>query len=251
MSGENRFKKFILDLFIIIFAAAAIVCGGVSFLHFDQLEKNDEYFKKLSYKSYTKLKKQNGDMIGWLKMKGTKINYPVMYTPTDPEFYLHHDFDKNYSVSGTLFVAGGTDLEMTHNILIYGHHMMDGSMFGNLQKYIDDGKTKFRFDILKSDDGSLYERRTYKVIAAFKTSTNYPQKYYIYQDIEDNEAFEEYKKLISEANELGSPVECKYPDDLITLSTCSYHLWSGGKLDHSGRYVVVAKKISSRFITSK
>ena len=251
MQRGNTVKKIILDILIILFAAAAIICGSVSFIHFDQLQRNDNEFKKLSRKSYTKLKKQNSDMIGWLKMPKTKINYPVMYTPDNPEFYLHANFEKQYSLSGTLFVAGDTDIDISHNILIYGHHMMDGTMFGNLSKYIQEGKRKLVFDILKSEDGSIYEHGKYKVIAAFKTSTRYPEPYYMYQEIDDKEIFDKYKKLISESNELDEPVECEYPDKLITLSTCSYHLWNHGQLDHSGRYIVIAKKVFDETIGQK
>ena len=82
---------------------------------------------------YVELYKANSDIIGWVKIDGTKIDYPVMQTQADPEYYLHNSFEKEYAASGTPFMDAASDIFMpTSNFLIYGHHMKNGTMFRDL-----------------------------------------------------------------------------------------------------------------------
>ena len=84
--------------------------------------------------------KQNADCIGWIFIEGTNINYPVMYTPDNPQKYLRLSFDKKYSQSGVPFLDGRCNLQGS-NLIIYGHNMKNGTMFSDLKKYLD---TDFR-----------------------------------------------------------------------------------------------------------
>ena len=79
----------------------------------------------------------NADTIGWLRIDGTNINNVVMFAPDTPGKYLHMDFYGKWSYRGTLYVAENCDVRTADNILIYGHHMKDGSMFGSLISYKD------------------------------------------------------------------------------------------------------------------
>ena len=79
---------------------------------------------------------KNADCIGWLSIDGTNINYPVMYTPSDPQKYLRRNFYGKYSQSGVPFLDGRCDLQST-NLIIYGHNMRNGTMFADLKKYVD------------------------------------------------------------------------------------------------------------------
>ena len=145
---------------------------------------------------YADLYLTNSDIIGWIKIEDTKVDYPVMQTKDDPEFYLHRGFSKEYTGSGVPFMDASSDIFIpTSNFLIYGHHMKNGTMFRDIEKYNDydfykDHKT-FQFDtIYKGGQG------TYEVIAAGysqiypKDSTEF--KYYQYAGMTSQSDFNEY-----------------------------------------------------------
>lgn len=74
-------------------------------------------------------------MVGWLSIAGTNINYPVMQTPNNPNYYLKHNFEKEYSDLGTPYVQENCDLFTSDNLVIYGHHIKGQKMFGALENY--------------------------------------------------------------------------------------------------------------------
>lgn len=90
-------------------------------------------------KKYKDLYEQNKDLAGWLSIAGTNINYPVMQTgEKNGDFYLHHDFEKKESDHGTLFIDARNDyVDRDTNLIIYGHNMRDGTMFGGLKSFMD------------------------------------------------------------------------------------------------------------------
>ena len=92
----------------------------------------------------------NPDTIGWLSIPGTEIDYPVMYTPEDPDFYLDHGFDQEPSAGGMIYLDAGDDgggrkaqepaeaeAAKRINFILYGHHMKNGTMFAGLEQYLD------------------------------------------------------------------------------------------------------------------
>ena len=185
---------------------------------------------------YAKLKEMNSDFYGWLAIDGTKINYPVMSNPKDGQYYLRKAFDKQYSLSGSLF----TDYRCTAgggNLIIYGHHMKNGTMFGSLpnyaKQYFYDAHKTIQFDTLQANG-------TYEVMAAFYgkvyKSGEDGLRYYNYYDLSDPAVFDEYVKAAMEISVIKTGVEASYGDQLLTLSTCSYHT-------DDGRFVVIAKKV--------
>lgn len=183
---------------------------------------------------YQLLWEQNNDFAGWLFQEGTQIDYPVMFTPEEPEYYLRRAFDGSYAVSGSLFLGEGCVPDGTHAI-IYGHHMNDGSMFGSLPDYADadywQEHPTIRFDTLE-------ESGEYEVMAAFysrvyKVSETGVFRYYQYADLSEPERFSEYVEQVKAAALYDTGVTAEYGDKLLTLSTCSYHT-------DNGRFVVVA-----------
>ena len=190
---------------------------------------------------YEELYTQNPDMFGWIYIEGTKIDYPVMYTPEEPEYYLRRAFDGSSTQSGTPFIDGACAPDGDF-YLIYGHHIKNGSMFGSLTKYADktwrDEHRVICFD-------TLYERREYEVIAAFYADAALDEGegflYYKYTDLSDRDVFDEYVSQVSEASIYKEAVDAEYGDELIALSTCSYHTGDG-------RFVVVAKRISRQSV---
>ncbi|WP_173471821.1 class B sortase [Eubacterium ruminantium] len=192
---------------------------------------------KVQYK-YKNIFDKNNDFIGWLKIPGTNIDYPVMYTPDDEEYYLRRDFNKDYSIAGTLFVSAHSTVENpSDNIIIYGHHMKTKTMFRELVDYEDE-------DFYKSHKyinfNTIFSDNKYEVIAAFKTNIKAKDdtsfKYYKFFNAASKEEFDEYVSNVKSLTPYNIPVTAEYGDKLITLSTCSYHT-------DDGRFVVVAKRI--------
>ena len=184
-----------------------------------------------------RLKLLNEDFFGWLSIDGTKIQYPVMHTPEDPEYYLHRDFDGNDARSGVPFLAGDC-FEGCGNYLIYGHNMKDKSMFSGLLSYADEDFWRehpmIHFDTVQLPG-------TYEVIAAFYAEAYSKDaqdvfRYYLYTDLREAERFSEYLSQVYSAALYDTGVKAQYGDGLLTLSTCSYHT-------ENGRFVVVARQI--------
>ena len=187
-----------------------------------------------SYEFYQKLLDENPDFVGWISIPGTNIDYPVVQTPDDEQFYLRKDFYKDSSRAGTIFCSADSDLKTpSMNIIIYGHHMKAGTMFAKLDGYREEDFYKEHKYIIFN---TLYQYGTYEVVAAFETdlhSDTYPYYKFI------NGTEEEYEEFIAniKAETPYETCETQYGDQFITLSTCSYHT-------SNARYVVVAKKIS-------
>lgn len=186
-----------------------------------------------AFEKYADVYAQNSDLVGWITVPGTRIDYPVMQTKDNPNFYLKHAFDQSYSSYGVPYMQENCDIGISDNLVLYGHHMNNGSMFSDLCKYESEDfyrehKT-IRFDTLDSFG-------EYEVIAAFKTVAYSEEgfKYYHFVNVESAGAFDGY---IAECKALAlydTGVSAEYGDQLITLSTCEYSRTNG-------RMVVVAK----------
>ena len=180
----------------------------------------------------------NADTIGWLRIDGTNINNVVMFAPGTPGKYLHMDFYGKWSYRGTLYVAENCDVRTADNILIYGHHMKDGSMFAALLKYADDTfweeHPTIRFDTLE-------ETGTYQVLAAFYIDVSLSEDgvafpFYEYTGLRDEAIFQEYLAQVGDRALYSTGVTAEFGEQLLTLSTCSYNT-------SDERFVVVAKQV--------
>ena len=185
---------------------------------------------------YAPLYEQNSDFFGWITIEGMLIDYPVMYSPDRPEYYIRRAFDGSDSNSGSLFIDGACPADGNY-YLIYGHHMRNKTMFGQLPMYADksyyEEHQTIRFD-------TLYEQREYQVIAAFYSRLYWKSetdvfRYYQYTDLTDEAVFNEYIEQVRAAAIYDTGHTAEYGDELLTLSTCNYHTGDG-------RFVVVAKK---------
>jgi sortase B len=112
------------------------------------------------------LHEENPDCIGWLTIDGTRIDYPVMYRPGDKNYYLHRDFNGEYSANGCLFLAEECVPGNSDNLIIYGHHMNSGKMFADLEKYKDEGFYEEHPTILFR---TIWGNEQYQIFAAFTT----------------------------------------------------------------------------------
>lgn len=184
---------------------------------------------------YRALYQENSDLVGWLSIEGTSINYPVTQREDD-EYYLHHDFYGEDSRYGCLYVKNQADVDTPGtNFIIYGHNMKDGSMFGELDLY---RKESFWREHPGISFDTLYEERTYEIIAVFRSQVYQPDqevfKYYQFYQAEDQEEFSRFYENIKELSLYDTGVTATFGDSFLTLSTCSYHV-------KDGRFVVVAK----------
>ena len=184
---------------------------------------------------YAPLYEQNHDLFGWLRIDGTAIDYPVMHTPTDPEKYLHTNFKREYSFGGIPFIDANCSAD-SDNLLIYGHNMLDGSMFRTLLKYQQ--KDFWQRNPVISFN-TLYEEQEYEVVAAFydkvykKSDTNF--KFYQFYDTSDQSSFDEAMAYYREHALYDTGVTAQCGDLFLTLVTCAYQT-------ENGRFVVVARK---------
>ncbi len=182
---------------------------------------------------YQFLKEQNPDFWGWPTIPETKLDYPVMYTPEEPEYYLRRAFDGSSSLSGVPFVGEGYREDGRHTI-IYGHNMKNGTMFATLLSYADRAFWREHPAItLDTLDGS----RTYQVLGAFYSKAFLQTeedvfRFYQCSDLSARDAFESYVEQVRDAALYDTGVTAEYEGELLTLATCSYHA-------KNGRFVVV------------
>ena len=122
-------------------------------------------------------------MVGWISIAGTTINYPVMQSRNNPNFYLKHNFEKEYSYLGTPYVQENCDIAESDNLVIYGHHIKGGKMFGALEDY----KSKSFYEEHKNIQfDTLTEQEEYEIVAVFKTVA-YSSEGFRYYDFVDAE----------------------------------------------------------------
>lgn len=179
--------------------------------------------------------KINSDVVGWIKIENTNIDYPVMQ---NGDYYLHKDIYKNYSSHGTPYLAPFCNLKKSDNLIIYGHHMKDNTMFSQLEKYknynfyLNHKYIKF-FTI---EDGKTIENN-YEVMIAFKTIAYSDEgfRYYSYTDFQNYEDYEEFVENCRNLEFYYTGVVGTHQDKYITLSTCEYS-------QKNGRMIIVAKK---------
>lgn len=192
--------------------------------------------KPVMLPQYAGLYEENKDLVGWLSIDGMKIDYPVMQNEDD-KYYLHRDFYGNDSKYGCLYVREQADLDAGTNFIIYGHNMKDGSMFGDLDLYV---KESFFKEHPTVSFDTLYEERTYKIVAVFRSQIYNVDdevfKYYQFYEADTQEEFEDFYGNIKAFSLYDTGVEAEFGDTFLTLSTCAYHV-------KDGRLVVVAKRM--------
>lgn len=182
----------------------------------------------------------NSDMAAWLQIAGTEIDYPVMWTPEDEEYYLRRGFDGSSNKNGCLILDTDSSLNpLTTNLIIHGHNMKSGAMFGTLTDYEDEAYGQEHKNI------SLYTReclRNYEVIAVFRSQvykkSDQVFKFYQFFQADTAEEFDDFYQNIKALSLYDTGVTAEFGDRFLTLSTCAYHV-------ENGRFVVVAKEVEN------
>lgn len=200
-----------------------------------QLSDGEKYASSGRLTRYDALYQQNNDLAGWLSFPETALDCPVMYTPEDPEKYLRMAFDGSYAISGSLFIGDGSSPDGS-NVVVYGHNMKNGTMFGGLTAYAQEDYAKahpvFRLD-------TLTEEREYRVIAAFYCAAEEEEAFpYQYVDLSHPETFAQYLEKAGERSLWPMSFQPEFGTRLALLSTCSYQ-------GEDGRFVVLGAEIEA------
>lgn len=180
---------------------------------------------------------ENSDMVGWIQIEGTSIDYPVMQTPADPNYYLKHDFEKHYTDYGCPFMQANCDaLAPSDNLIIYGHNMKDGSMFADLAKYRSkDFWQNHKTVWFATELGS----RAYEIFAVIHTTVQADDAdafpFYRFVDAASPEEFSDYVSACQARALYDTGISAEYGDKLLTLSTCD-------NITDDGRLLVIANK---------
>jgi sortase B len=232
--------KIIRRIIFIIALLVFIGSAGYLGLHYFEGQQTENAFRQLTVDGghdLAALHEQNPDIVGWIKIDDTRVDYPVMWTPDDPEFYLRRNFQKEDSVAGTPFLDASSTMPGSSNWLIYGHNMKNGTMFHDTLKYEDkafyDGHKTIHFDTLEGE--GLYE-----IVAVCYTQIYEENaqvfKYYQYASIVDEASFDAYVQGVKALSIYDTGVTPVWGDQLITLSTCEYSV-------EDGRFIIVARKV--------
>ncbi|MCI9184417.1 MAG: class B sortase [Lachnospiraceae bacterium] len=184
---------------------------------------------------YRSMKEENPDMVGWIRIEGTNIDYPVMHTPDQADFYLHHDFYKKSSSYGTPYLLESCRYEEPRtSLLISGHHMKNGSMFAAIQNYTEEAYFQehpyIQFDTM--DVAGSYE-----IAAVIKVDASGDQSiWYELLFPQEEGGFQQAWGRVKQKRFYDTGVELGEGDELLALVTCEYTL-------KDGRLMVIAKRI--------
>lgn len=208
--------------------------GDLQETFYDSAQASDEKGEGSIRSGFDKLKEENEDVVGWLTVDETQIDYPIVQAE-DNEQYLTCNFYMEESRAGSIFLDYRNDIEHLddeRNIVVYGHRMKDGSMFQHLTKFLNEDffakNPKFTFD-------TLYDSYEAEVFAVYHTLTEFD---YIQTDFSNDLEFANYLSDVQEKTKFNRDVDLSVEDQIITLSTCDYELDQD-----EGRLVLQAKLV--------
>lgn len=178
---------------------------------------------------FTALQAENPDCIGWISIPGTEVDFPIMQSQDKPEFYLDHDFSREYDIYGLPFLDARCSLD-SGNLLVYGHHMNDGSMFSCLHKYQDKEFWQAHQEVVFETPAGV---ESYRIAAVLRVKGSYKAgEWSVFRCLDvDNQAAQE----IAARRLYDTDVRIGPGDKLLTLVTCEYS-------QVNGRLAVIAVK---------
>ena len=205
----------------------------------DTIEVDESKVTKESTKRMIQVKslqQENSDVVGFLEIENTNISYPVVQG-NDNEYYMTHNYKKEKSKNGAIFLDKDYDWNIpSNNYLIYGHNLNNGTMFQELLKYANESYYKEHptISFTTADEEGVYD-----IISIFRSKVYYTSdnvfKYYFFINPKTKEEYNDYIKNIKEISLYNIEQTSDYGTQLITLSTCSYHV-------KDGRFVIVGAK---------
>ncbi|KGX86240.1 class B sortase [Pontibacillus litoralis] len=179
---------------------------------------------------FNSLHQINKDIIGWISIDDTSIDYPILQAENN-DYYLYRNYERDNTIAGSIFMDYRNNV-LTHdrNTVIYGHNMKDGSMFGSLDKYMNE-------DFFRSHNtiqyDTVYGKYNIEIVSAYETTTD---EYYIQTDFHSDEEYLQFVQGIKEKSLYETDTNISAEDKLVTLSTCDsqFHY-------DKGRFVVIGK----------
>lgn len=164
--------------------------------------------------SISELISMNSECFGWINISGTNINYPVMHTPSNPQKYLNRNFYGEYSYSGTPFLDARCSADST-NLIIYGHHMNNGTMFADLCNYTDYSYfTEHPTVVLETKDGAF----AYSVFSVMKVKSDV--YWYRFTTVGTEKSYNSRIEYAKEKSIYDTGITPVYGQQILTLSTC-------------------------------
>lgn len=260
-SGKEIARKCVVIVAFLVFVGAlSLLIYNTAFLSVQNTQLNME-IQRIAHQSATTpqgeeipdvseginwdaLKDINKEIVGWITVNDTQVDYPVLWRKDDTstyQYYLSHNYKGNYDSYGSIFVDYRcTEGTKSKNLVLHGHHMNDGSMFGELMKY---GSTSGNLDFYEDVPTLRFDtpdgEGTYKIISIFKTNTlsGHGEFFnYMIGNFQNEKDFMNYVYNVRIRSLINCPVDVNEDDELITLSTCSYEFTNF-------RTVVVARKV--------
>lgn len=194
----------------------------------DQENNEDDDANKIIINSYDKLLEVNSDMVGWITVNGTKIDYPIVKT-TDNGYYLQRNFYKEKDYNGWVFMDYRNSVDvLDDNTIIYAHNRFtSGVMFGTLPSIRKNAwhKDETNYDITFN---TLYRNGTWRIFSYYGIEVTSD---YLVTNFYDKDEYQEFLNMITERSEYKFDTQVTTNDKIITLSTC---------LDDNKRFVVHA-----------
>ena len=246
---NKKYKKTILNLILYIILLSILIYSGIKIFKWYKdktnnnkiveqikntviVEENNEDGNEKEYTvDFNKLKEQNNETIAWLKINNTNVEYPVV-KGTNNSFYLNHSFDKSKNSAGWIFADYKNKFDNTDkNIVIYGHNMRDGSMFGSMKNILN---TDW-YENEENANITLFtenEKCIYKVFSVYKIES---EDYYIKTEFSNENEFEKFIQTLKKRSIKNFNINISKEDNILTLSTCANN--------NKYRVVLHAKKI--------
>lgn len=203
---------------------------------------------QIRQEGYKRLAEINSDMAGWIRIENTPVDYPVMHTPEDPEYYYRRGFDREYSSYGMIYMdaacsianqdpygASADEETVCPNYVLYGHHMKNGSMFASLEEYSSEAYYQ-EHPVVEFDTVDDFGR--YEIIGAVRLPAKQLNGGFVKTlAARTREDYESLIQYVKEHAFYDTGMDASWPEQLITLTTCEY-------TQRDGRLLVVARKKS-------
>ena len=246
---NKRYKKVILNIIIYMILLFVLTYSGIKIYKWykdktnnnkiaEQIkstviveDKNEDENKEKYTVDFDKLKEQNNETVAWIKVNNTNVEYPVVRS-TNNSFYLNHSFDKSKNSAGWIFADYKNKFDNTDkNIVIYGHNMRDGSMFGSLKNILNsdwyDNEENLNITLYTDNEKSIY-----KVFSIYKIES---EDYYIKTEFSNENEFKKFIETLKKRSIKDFNINISKEDSILTLSTCANN--------NKYRVVLHAKKI--------
>jgi len=198
--------------------------------HTDEAEWTDEQLLQMYQDRFKQLQEMNNDIVGWVSIENTGIDYPVAQTNNN-DYYLNHNIEQQSSARGAIFMDyRNANVSSNQHTVIYGHHMKDGSMFGELSKYKEAA-------YYQDHDTITYESAEgiskWKVFSVYIYS---PEDQFFEYEFADQEQYSDYLEKIKKKSRYDTGLEVNADDQLLTLVTCTYEI-------SDARFIIHAKRV--------